>query len=253
MKQTIASILTLCILAAASMTSCKKDDTLLYNNITMGNIDGNTIISDQGNTFDIVDNPLSIDLTTLEYSRVILSCDVLKETADKRYDVRLTGIGPVLTKPAVKASSITEPDSELAVEDAIIINDMWYGGGYLNMLIEFAKKSDSDTKHFINLIHDDMAEGDGYTFILRHNAYGETPTQGEIYESSLGYVSFPIADIIDGDEADLTIKWKSHKMTDFGIFDPYESVDCKEECKWKRTGYEHKASAMKVMKIMRAR
>ena len=247
MRKTFASILALCALAAATMTSCKKDDTLIYGNVNMGNIDGESIISDNGNTFDIVEAPFAIDLSTFEYGRVILSCDVLKHTGDARYDIRLTAISSVLTKPAVKKSTITDPESELAVEDAIVIKEMWYGGGYLNMLIEFAQKKGSQTKHFINLVHDDTVEGEGYTFILRHNAYGEFPDKdkNESYSSSLCYVSFPIAGMIEGDQADLTIKWKSHKLLDNGMYSPYEHEDMTEECKWKRTGYEHKNTTLK--------
>ena len=70
--------------------------------------------------------------------------------------------------------------------------------------------------------------------------------------SSTGYVSFPIADIIEGDEANLTIKWKSHKYHN-GKYDLYEKEDIKEDCKWKRTGYEHKSRELKSAATFRAR
>ena len=237
MRNILASILTSGLIASITLVSCRKDDTICYNNVTMGNIDGQTIVSDQGNTFDIVETPFEINLGDFEYGRVMLACDVLKQTEDKRYDIRLHGITSVLTKDAVKASTITDPSSELAVEDAIIIRDLWYGGGYLNLLIEFAQKKDSGTKHLINLIHDDTTEG--YTFILRHNAYGEVPSEQEAYISSMGYVSFPISELIEGDEAEMTIRWKSHKFLENGEFDLYESQECSEPVKWKRVGYEH--------------
>ena len=252
MKKILASTIALGIITLLSVTSCKKDETICYNNVTMGNVDGETIISDQGNTFDIAESPFKINLNDYEYGIVRMACDVLRQTSDSRYDIRILGITSVLTKDAVKASTITDPESELAVGDAIIIREMWYGGGYLNMLIEFAQKKDSQTKHFINLIHEDTAEGDGYTFTLRHNAYGEVPVANEVFVSSTGYVSFPIADIIEGDEANLTIKWKSHKYHN-GKYDLYEKEDIKEDCKWKRTGYEHKSRELKSAATFRAR
>ena len=49
----------LIILAAAAVSfaaaSCHKDDTLRYNNVTMGNVVAGTFISDQGNAFNVVE------------------------------------------------------------------------------------------------------------------------------------------------------------------------------------------------------
>ena len=42
------------ILALGSV-SCQKDDTLQYNNFTMGNIVDGRFVSDQGNTFNVVE------------------------------------------------------------------------------------------------------------------------------------------------------------------------------------------------------
>ena len=200
-----------------------------------------TIVSDQGNTFDIAETSYEINLSDYTYGRVILSCDVLKQTAENRYDIRLHGIESVLTKPAVKASTIT--DEELTVEDAIIVRDIWFGGGYVNMLIEFAHKSGSETKHFINLIHDDASTKEGYSFILRHNAYGEVPKDGDVYRSSTGYVSFPIWQIINEDQATVTFTWKSHKLSGFG-YDLYETEVMERSGTWKKSTFEHKNMTM---------
>ena len=250
MKRIFSSIITLGLVAAAAVTSCKKDDTICYNNVTMGNIVGETIVSDQGNTFDIVETPYEINLSDYTYGRIILSCDVLTQTAENRYDIRLHGIESVLTKPAVKKSTIT--DEELEVEDAIIIRDIWFGGGYINMLIEFAHKNGSETKHFINLIHDDTSTEEGYSFILRHNAYGEVPAEGETYRRSNGYVSFPISQLIEGDQAEISIKWKSHKMTGFG-YDLYETEEMTQKGTWKRSTFEHNTPTLKSSRSFNVR
>ena len=250
MRRIFASIITIGAIVAVAATSCKKDDTICYNNVTMGNIDGETIISDQGNTFDIVKTPYEINLSDYKYGRVILACDVLTQTAEKRYDIRLNGIESVLTKPAVKASTIT--DMELVVEDAIVIRDMWFGGGYINLLIEFAHKEGSDKAHFINLIHDDTLVNEKYAFYLRHNAYGEVPKEGEVFRSSLGYVSFPISQIIEEDEAEISITWNSHRMTNVG-YDLYETEILTRKGTWKRADFEHKPTSVKASASFRVR
>lgn len=250
MKRIFTSIITLGIVATAAVISCKKDETICYNNVTMGNIDGKTIISDQGNTFDITETPFEINLSDFKYGRVILSCDVLAQTSANRYNIRLNGIESVLTKPAVKASTIT--DYDLVVEDAIVVRDMWFGGGYINFLIEFAHKEGSETAHFINLIHDDTLVDEKYAFILRHNAYGEVPTEGEVYRSSRGYVSFPISQIIEEDEADITISWNSHRLTNGG-YELYEHEIITKKGTWKRSAYEHKLPAVKSASSFKVR
>ena len=234
---------------ALALISCKKDNTLRYNNITMGDIDDQTIISDQGNTFDVVESSIKANLS--KHKRVMIVCDVLKETAENRYDIRLNYLSPVLRKDVVTASSIAA-DDKLQVEDAINIREIWYGGGYLNMLIELVQKNGSETEHCITLVQDDSVEG--YSFILRHNAYGEVPSEGDLeYNASLGYVSFPVADIFEGDEATFTLKWKSHKIMPDGRFSMLETEDMNREYKWKRIGYEHQMPAVQQSAGFRAR
>lgn len=246
MKKVLLTILTI-----AAMAACKKDEAICYNNFTMGNIDGETIISDQGNTFDITESYYGdIDLSWFEYGRVMLNCDVLRKTAENRYDIRLTNIVSVLTKSVVKASTITDPASEVAVKDAVNIREMWYSGGYLNILIEFAVKYGSQTKHLINLVHEDVqtaedaASENKYAFTLRHNAFGEVPAEDQLYETSLGYVSFPIASLITEDKASITIEWNSHKF-DNGRYNYYESETVSEQFNWERAGFEHKTGIVK--------
>ncbi len=241
MKRVITSL----FIAVLALASCKKDDTICYNNITMGNIEGSSIVSDQGNTFDITNAPDILKPETFKYGRVILVCDVLKKTAEKRYDIRLKDIASVLAKEPVPAETI-KPEDEINVDDPIHIRDIWYGGGYINMLLEFAVKTNSDTKHLINLIFNEVAEpAEGsqvknYTFTLRHNAFGDVATEenSEQYTISGGYVSFRVAHLIEGDEADITLNWNSYKM-EGGWLSIFSNEAKTKTFDWKRIGYEH--------------
>ena len=215
----------------------------------MGNIKGESIISDQGNTFNIVNT--DVDLNAFEYGRVMISCDVLRETAENQYDINLTGIASVLTKEPVRSSLITEPESEYNVDNPVNIRELWYSGGYINMLLEFAVKYSSETKHLINLIYDDSVQGGGkYTFILRHNAYGESPSEDDLnYTTSMGYVSFPVSTLIQEDSAEITLKWKSHKYEN-GRFSMTESTDIEQKYNWKRERFEQQPSIRPSLKLM---
>lgn len=225
------------LLIIAAFASCKKDDTLRYNNITMGNIDGETIISDQGNRFNIVESLYKVELDN--YKRVLISCDVLSETSENTYDVKLNDIMRVLEKDVKTMDDSTE-EEDLNINDPIMIKDVWYSGGYLNLIIEFFYKEGSANPHFINLLHE--ISGDGkHIFTLRHNALGELPYEklaDETYYLTGGYVSFPISRVIEGNSADIVLNWKSYKISPDGQA-LADTLDVTKEYKWTRGGYEH--------------
>ena len=226
-----------------AFTSCKKDETLRYNNITMGNIDGECIVSDQGNTFEITEGLTNLDMSKFEYGRVILACDVLKKTGENTYSIRLNDIASVLAKDPVNESEI-KPEDDINVDDPLYIKNIWYGGGYINMLLEFAVKEGSDTKHLINLVYNgatDTEEGlKNYTFTLRHNAFGDVASEetADQYRISGGYVSFPVAEMIEGDEAAITLNWHSYAREN-GWYSIYSSEAKNKTFDWIRIGYEH--------------
>ncbi len=229
-----------------ALTACKKDETLRYNNMTMGNIHGEQIISDQGNIFNITESLFNVNLSSFQNGRVMVLCDVLKETSDSTYDIRLTGISDVLTKK-VKTMEDSTPEEDLTADDPLILREIWYSGGYLNMSIEIAIKGGSESVHYINLLRNENGQKDGeYTFILRHNALGEVPSADDReYSTSIGYVSFPIAGIINGDSAKINLEWKSFS-TDKGWYNFLESQSIRKEFNWTRNGYEHTPASVQM-------
>ena len=237
MKKLLYSLFIISALAA-----CKKDETLRYNNVTMGNIHGEEIISDQGNTFVITESLFKVDLSDLKSERVMLACDVLRETASKTYDIRLNGITSVLTKD-IKTFAETTSEEDLTVDDPVIIRDLWYAGGYLNMAIEVAQKKGSNTPHYLNLVHDILASEDGkYTFLLRHNAQGEVPSEEDReFSTGSGYVSFPIANYIKEDSAKIVLIWNSHKFMGSG-HSLIQTEKLGHEAEWERSGFEKNPS-----------
>ena len=226
------------ILAAASLAavSCHKDDTLRYNNVTMGNVVAGSFISDQGNVFNVVEQTCPGRLDTMK--RVILACDVLCETegASDTYDVRLTKVTSVLDKEPVLLSSITDEDAK--VTDPIHIEHIWHSGGYMNMQVIIPIPEGTRNPHMINLVLDDSASnGKSYEFELRHNAFGEIWTENSTeYILASAYVSFPIGNVISGDSAKVTLNWKWHKTVGSGY--SLEVVDKSIEFEWKRESFE---------------
>ena len=199
----------------------------------MGNMVDGKFISDQGNTFNMIEMNTSVDLK--KFRRGIMQCDVLREVGEKEYDVRVTYMDTVFTKSPVFAED-ADTDPEKTVEDPIHIEQVWISGGYLNMYVVFEIQVNpflKDSKHMVNLVIDDAAsEGGKYEFTLRHNAFGETFRQSEDEEKlepqiitkaenpvSWGfagsYISFPIAELMEDEKAEITLNWNSHIITDF--------------------------------------
>lgn len=233
---TIAAAMTL----AAS--SCQKDDTLFYNNLTMGNIVDGRFVSDQGNTFNIVDQACEAKLDTMY--RVITLCNILRATEgqENEYDVALLDYAPVLAKDAVKIEDAVS--EEINVKDPIYLEQLWYSGGYINMLIKYPVDIQNSTRHLINLVYS-IEEDGSYSFELRHNAFGEVrdDTESTMFLAG-GYVSFPISRIIEKDSAKLTFRWKWYKSAGYGWTTEIEEKSYGYD--WKREGFEQVPQNLKL-------
>ena len=252
----------LCLGAA----SCMKDTTIQYNNATMGNVEGSTFVSDQGNIFNIVEHEGNSYEVLLKTERAYTLCDILSKTAggqDNEYDVRLIETWQVLTKDILTLEQ--EKTEDMVKEDPISVRELWISGGYINFLIEFPSKLDSDTPHMINLIQQEVQETteeqnsqvgqDGktrYVFRLTHNANGET--RENITDSQLitagGFVSFPINKVIQENEARLRIEWTWFKT--YGSGSSAETELRGVEGPFTKDGFEHpsKDATPKTMAII---
>ena len=236
------------------MASCAKDDTIRYNNITLGNFVGDKFVSDQGNEFTIVENMTGEKFDGIK--RAIMQCDVLRKVqgTENGYEVRVHYVGEVLTKSPVE-TAVAAADPEKIVEDPIKIEDAWISGGYLNMYVMFevqAFPQKEDSKHMVNLVFTESEVGSGkYNLTLRHNSFGETLAPAEDdsedengTEGSEGgdnsededpeassqmsvkatdliqwglsgaYVCFQLSDLIQEQSAQINLIWKEHVIID---------------------------------------
>lgn len=221
--------------------SCKKDNTIQYNNVTMGNIVEGRFVSDQGNTFNVVEQNCPGKIDTM--GRAFIICDVLSRSEggyENEYDVRLNAMAKVLTKDIVALG--TEAEAEIYQEDPIHVEYLWISGGYINMYVMFPYKPGSKTDHMINLVQ--MEANEGYSFRVTHNAFGETMTEQTSGEFLLGggYVSFPINSFMTEDEAKIRIEWKWYQSAGNGLSmtTEYKFTDGT----YKKDGYEHAPTAL---------
>ena len=243
-------------IAAALMclgtASCMKDNTIQYYNKTMGNVNGSTFVSDQGNIFNIVESTGELYEELMKTERAYILCDVLNKTAsgqDNEYDIRLNAMVKVLTKDVITLG--TEATEEMSKKDPIEIKFNWISGGYLNFYIEFLVKKGSQTAHMVNLIQKESEEG--YAFIFTHNAFGDTREAYPNEEFNIvgGYVSFPISTVIHENEAEIIIEWTRYKTYGAGSSMETEVKSIKDT--YKKDGFEHmpKGTDMKTMAVIR--
>ena len=248
------------VAALLCVFSCKKDNTLRYGNVTMGNFAEDKFISDQGNEFTIVENLTGDTFEGIE--RAIMQCDVLKKIdgTENCYEVRVHNLAEVLDKMPISSVKAAE-DPEKVVEDPISIQQLWVAGGYLNMYVMFevqAYPENTDRKHMVNLVYiqEDLDKGK-YTLALRHNAYGETlsaeknedtPAEGEgtpqeqsteLIQWGLAgaYVSFPISTLVTEQEATLKLFWKEHVIINNVITS--DTMDRSVDISYSKDYFEH--------------
>lgn len=233
--RTIAGIAAGIITFAA--VSCSKDDTIRYNNSTMGNIVNGRFVSDQGNIFNVVEQSCPGKLDTMK--RAFVVCDILRETAgtQNEYDVRVHQISSVLTKETLTQTEIT--DEALMVNDPMIIQSLWISGGYVNIYIAIPVLSEKGKQHTLNCVFDDTVSKTGeYAFRFRHNANGEVLKQGNEDNDKMviagAYASFPIDELIKEDSAKLKFCWNSYKIQYPGII-IFETEEVDTELEYKKT------------------
>lgn len=233
-KFTYFAVALMCLAAV----SCKKDTTIQYNNMTMGNVTDGRFVSDQGNIFNVVEQDKSIDKNLSEMKRAYILCDVLNKTVgglDNEYDIRLNSMVNVSTKDILALG--TEIEEEKLVEDPCHIQYIWFSGGYINLYLIFPMKKDSETPHMVNLVQKESEKG--YTFRLTHNSYGENLEKGNPNEYVMagGYISFPINSLIKEDTAHIKVEWTWYKSN--GTVLSQEKEERSAEGDYTKGGFEH--------------
>ena len=137
-------ILLAALLAGALVTvSCNKDRTLYYNSLEMG------VLQADG--------------------RIIFLADVLQETTDLHYDIRLKNIATVPTPDLIK-----EQDLPSSADNAVRVNSAWFGGGFLNLSLSYLVEPSSTVEHQIRFAEQTVENGKDTLFIrIYHDAAGE--------------------------------------------------------------------------------
>jgi hypothetical protein len=133
--------------------------------------------------------------------RVIVVYEVKGELVDGGNNtVKLASIYQVLTKDPLMQSELTEDEEkdEKLGNDGLVEIEPWFGGEYLNVDFRALFANYSNTKHFINLVANDIDfDGETLTVTMRHNAYGELPESNNSLYWNDGMVSFNLVNLFE--------------------------------------------------------
>lgn len=164
-----------------------------------------------------------------EGTRVYVRYSIIESVRDAEglegymnYYVRLYGYQDVLTKEPVAQSFIAADEAhrqDSIGDDPICVVGAWFGGKYLNVEFAVPVRENSQEKHFINVVLDDVEfHNDSVYLTLRHHAYKDRPAAGEDvwgkgYVWNTGNVSFDLTSILPDNATSVPVKllWKEYK------------------------------------------
>lgn len=200
-----AAVLSLLVL------SCNKDNTLVYGATEMGVVRGGLIIADSGNIYRVAEQECAGQIDTM--SRILFYCDILSQTGDNSYDIRLRGI----TEPPVIDPVPAPEDPVSLTDDPARVVSAWFGGGYFNLGVYWFSATSSAKKHDFALSWSQSSPTDTLRLRLYHEGYGENYgvlPQGSL-QSNSGYLCFPMSDIpvASGQTVPVLLTWTWHTTT----------------------------------------
>ena len=158
------------------------------------------IRTDKGNTL-IVTKSLT-NQAIEENKRVYVNFEILSDKDKNKniYEVCVNVFYDILSKPIVKESFILEDEDvrrDSIGNDPFNFVNAQFGGDFINIKFEMWSSRNSDKKHMVNLVYDDLrADSDTIYLRLYHNAYGEVPNKNSHLYRGIGRCSFKISDLI---------------------------------------------------------
>ncbi len=196
--------------ALIGMSACNvdpKDEFIIYNDTELCSIVDGKIITDNGLTYEIVENNTEANLA--EYNRAVIVCDILKLNEDGSYQINLKSITKIQIKDYTDASTL--PEGVIPTGYPVSPQSIWFSGGYLNVGFSFYLKVNSSTVHNIDIIAKRPSEeGDVLTLYLRHSAEGEPEGKIDYDQYTLvgSYISFKADDLFPTNSTtDIEVKW----------------------------------------------
>ena len=218
------------IAALMVLSGCSSEDlVILSGDMTMVNYEDGVYVSDQGYTYNIVENAYGSD-DFWGTARMLFYSDILRKSSGQSnaYDIRLNSCYSVLTKnPLYESTYNTFANYG---DDPVYVSSAWTSGGYINLLCIIPYDSTAGTTHLVNLVYEnESGPSDKLSFRLIQNAYGDAPTTiAEYNNSTFGgfYFSSPYNDLIpdDVDSIPGKLTWTWYSSNELGALTTVETT-----------------------------
>ncbi len=226
----LRAILPALLVCVSLLLSCTKDDTIIYGASSIGNVVDGVFTADNGLRYIVQEQTCEGDLKTL--SRAFITMDVLSKAEGKdTYNIRLLSMSGVLLKDIVVLSEASPDYVEEMGSDPSLVQSIWTSGNYLNVIFTVPFFKDSDVAHRINLVYEGDEKDGKMIFSLRHNAYGEVPSEQNPLNVKAffgtGIVSFPLTLLKEkgGKEVEIEVRTRWYvKEGDTYIYDTEPST-----------------------------
>lgn len=183
-------ILILIASALIGMTACNLNPDngfIIYNDTELCTIENGKILTDNGLTYEIVENLTDANLE--EYNRAIIVCDILKLAGDGVYEIKLKSIKKIQVKDCIDAGTL--PEGEALTKLPVSPQSIWFSGGYLNIGFSFYIKEGSTANHTVDLIAKrPSGQDEVVNLYLRHSSDEEPVTNYSEHTLVGSYISF---------------------------------------------------------------
>lgn len=218
MKHTIITALA-AIAMIFGMTSCLPEGPVMRDYRSMAEWKNGILYTDDNLEFTIVENKAGYNIPATT-ERVFVHCDLLTQSSENTYNVRLLKWDPVTKKELLRLSDGADrykDENGNIVSDPVNLASGWFSKGMLNMTVNYIEKNEKPGNHDIDVILDDTRSvGDTLYLKLVHDAHGEFYGNEAYKESDLTvasqYVSVGMDSLIPSGKDKIIVKvdWKWH-------------------------------------------
>lgn len=186
-------LIPLLLLAAVLLAGCNKTDSVTYTGIEAGTLGSGVFVSDNGVRMYVVGNESNFDVS--QTRRVVVKYETRPTTDPDHIEIDLLGLMQAIIREPFPIETLDDEPSG----SPIVVNDAWFSGGYLNLLV--AADGKDYNKHLCSANY--TAGEDGIVIRLRHDNYEENASNSNsgltaflslpMYEPQVSYEHYALS------------------------------------------------------------
>lgn len=185
-------ILPLVVCLTASLASCNKESTFVYNNYQdFATSYQGSLVADGGAILNVVENKTGTDAWKQEGGRFYILCDIL----NRQMEITLKEL---ITVRLVNPLPLDQLDKEFT--DPIVVEDCGISGGHFNLFYTYYYNPASNYAHSVHAWWD--STGSELNLYIYHDGNGENPSamNPDLLKEKEDVISVPLADILNNGE-----------------------------------------------------